>query len=75
MKYKEIQKLSETERNKKLKELKLELIKSKASASKTSSKTKEIKKIIARILTLNTSEKTEGAKTNKYGNMPKVRLA
>lgn len=59
MKYKEIQKLSETEKEKKLKELKLELIKSKASAQKTGSKTREIKKIIARILTLNTSKKTE----------------
>jgi len=59
MKYKEIQKLSETEREKKLKELKLELVKSKASAQKTGSKTREIKKIIARILTLNASKKTE----------------
>jgi len=60
MKYKELQKLSETEKEKKLKELKLELIKSKASAQKTGSKTREIKKIIARILTLNASKKTEG---------------
>jgi len=60
MKYKELQKLSETEKEKKLKELKLELIKSKASAQKTGSKTREIKKIIASILTLNASKKTEG---------------
>ncbi len=54
MKYKEIEKLSETERNKKLKELKLELVKSKVNVSKTgSAKVKAIKKIIARILTLN----------------------
>jgi len=64
MKYKEIQKLSETEREKKLKELKLGLIKSKASASKAGSKTREIKKIIARMLTLNASKKI-GSVENK----------
>lgn len=53
LKFKDIQKMSKEEREKKLKELKMELIKSKASASKGSSKTKEIKKIIARIFTLN----------------------
>lgn len=58
MKYKEIQKLSKNEKEKKLKELRLELVKSKVASSKGSgsSKTKEIKKIIARILTLNNSE-------------------
>jgi len=45
MKYKEIEKLSGTERNKKLKELKLELVKSKVNVSKTgSAKVKGIKK-------------------------------
>ncbi len=54
LKFKEIKKMSKEEQKKKIKELKLELIKSKVSASKTgSSKIKEIKKIIARILTLN----------------------
>jgi ribosomal protein L29 len=54
LKAKDIQKMSKDEKEKKLKELKLELIKSKVNASKTgSSKIKEIKKIIARILTLN----------------------
>ena len=54
MKARDIQKMSKEERKKKLKELKMELIKSRVNASKTgSSKTKEIKKIIARILTLN----------------------
>ena len=57
MKYKEIEKLSETEQNKKLKELKLELVKSKVNVSKTgSAKVKAIKKIIARILTFNSLE-------------------
>jgi len=51
MKQKEVEKLTEKDKDKKLKELKIELAKSKANASKTgSSKTKEIKKIIARIL-------------------------
>jgi ribosomal protein L29 len=54
LKAKEIQKMSKEEREKKLKELKLELIKSKINASKGgSAKIKGIKKIIARILTLN----------------------
>ena len=54
LKSKDIQKMSKKDREKKLKELKLELVKSKANASKGgSSKIKEIKKIIARILTLN----------------------
>ncbi len=54
LKAKEIREMGKVEREKKLKELKFELIKSKASAAKTgNSRTKEIKKIIARILTLN----------------------
>lgn len=53
LKFKEIQKMSNGDKDKKLKELKIELIKSKANASKNkSSKIKEMKKIIARILTL-----------------------
>ena len=51
---KDIQRMSKEERERKIKELKLELIKSKVNASKTgNSKIREIKKIIARILTLN----------------------
>jgi|TARA_Y100000310_G_scaffold335050_1_gene416154 ribosomal protein L29 len=53
MKAKEILKMSKEEREKKLKELKIQLIKTKADASKKGPKIKEIKKIIARILTLN----------------------
>lgn len=54
MKAKELRKMGKEERERKLGELKLELIKSKVNASKTgSSKKREIKKIIARILTLN----------------------
>ncbi len=57
MKSKALKELSSQELNKKLKELKLELIKSGASSSKTSTKTREIKKTIARILTINRSNK------------------
>ncbi|HEX9739339.1 MAG TPA: 50S ribosomal protein L29 [Ignavibacteriaceae bacterium] len=54
LKAKELKSISKEERERKLKELKFELVKSKASASKAgNSRTKEIKKIIARILTLN----------------------
>jgi len=63
LKSKDIQNMSKEDREKKLKELKLELIKSKVGASKTgSSKIKEIKKIIARILTFNKSVKKEELK-------------
>ena len=61
LKYKEIEKLSKQEREKKLKELKLELVKSKVNVSKTgSAKVKAIKRIIARILTLNNLENKQG---------------
>jgi len=54
MKFKDLEKLTKNEREKKLKELKMEL--AKANASKTGTKTKQIKKIIARIHTVNTSK-------------------
>ena len=58
MKFKQIKNLSKEEKEKKLKELKLELIKAKSISSKTAnSKAKDIKKIIARILTLNNQNK------------------
>ena len=57
MKMKEIQKLNKADREKKMKELKLELVKSKANAAKSgSSKAKQIRKIIARMHTLNNAE-------------------
>jgi ribosomal protein L29 len=65
-KQKEIKQLTEKEKEKKLKELKADLIKAKATGSKSgSSKIKEIKKMIARILTLK----------QEHGYMPKVWLA
>lgn len=58
LKYKEIEKFSEDERTKRLKELKMELARSKANAVKSGkSNSKEIKKAIARILTFNSLNK------------------
>lgn len=60
MKINELRQISKIDREKKLKDLKLELIKSKGKAAKTgSSKTREIRKMIARIMTLNKSHKEE----------------
>ncbi len=54
LKARDLRRMSKEDREKKLEELKMELIKSKVNAAKTgNSKTKEIKKIIARIITLN----------------------
>ena len=58
MKYKQIAQLSKEEREKKLKELKLELVRAKSTSAKTAnSKAKKIKRIIARILTFNADDK------------------
>lgn len=51
MKFKELEKMTKNEREKKLSELKIEL--AKASASKNGSKIKQIKKMIAKINTIN----------------------
>ncbi len=67
LKTKEIRNMGKGDREKKLKELKIELIKSKSGNSKAGNKTKEIKKIIAKILTLNKSEEVSSkeVETNK----------
>lgn len=65
IKAKDIKKMSKEEIEKKLKELKVEMIKSKASPTKTGSKIREIKKIIARLLMLK----------DKNGNLSKMWLA
>ena len=63
LKFKEIKKMNESEREKKLKELKVELVKSRASAAKKgSANPKQIKRIIARILTANKMEKPPKSK-------------
>jgi len=57
MKYKQLKDLTKQDREKKLKELKMQLVKEKVNASNTGgSKAGQIKKIIARINTLNSSE-------------------
>ncbi|MCH8945812.1 MAG: 50S ribosomal protein L29 [Nanoarchaeota archaeon] len=54
LKSKEIIKMSKEERKKKLKELKIELVKSKSNVSKKENmKVREIKKIMARIYSTN----------------------
>jgi ribosomal protein L29 len=63
LKMKDIQRMSKEDRMKKLEELKFELVKAKTNASKSgTSRVKEIKKIIARILTLNNLEKKTSKK-------------
>lgn len=53
---KDIKNMSKEDREKKMKELKMELVKSRAGNSKTGSRTREIKKIIARMFTLKSKE-------------------
>ena len=58
LKSEEIRKMNKDQRNKKLEELKLELVKARVAAQKGgSSKVKEIKRIISRIHTINTNDK------------------
>ena len=62
IKIKDIRNMSKKDRETKMKELKMELIKSRSGNSKTGNKAKEIKRIIARILTLNKSAEDESSK-------------
>jgi len=60
LKYKEIEKLSDEERQEKIKQLKMEIIKNKGSV-KSKTNIKEVRKAIARILTFNRlNQKTVG---------------
>ena len=54
---KEITAMDKKTRDAKLRELKVELIRGRTSASKTKSKTKDIKRAIARLLTFARAEK------------------
>ena len=58
---KEISKMDEKTRESKLKSLRMELVKANVSANKTSAKTKEIKRAIARILTFTKESAHKGA--------------
>ncbi len=63
---KEIRKMSKSEREKRLEELKMELIKARVSASKSGkSKIREIKKTIAKIHTLNSEKPLNEIEKNK----------
>ena len=63
MKFKQLKDLNKQDREKKLKELKMELIKQRINASNTGgSKARQMKRIIARIHTLNASD---GGLSNK----------
>ncbi len=53
IKTKDLRRMGREEREKKLSEFKMELIKSRIASQKSGSKVKEIKKMIAKILTLN----------------------
>jgi ribosomal protein L29 len=60
LKMKEVSKMTDKEKQDRLKALKLELVKANVAANKTNSKTKEIKRAISRLLTsrkLSTSKK------------------
>jgi len=59
LKQKEIIKMAEKERNQKLLELKLELVKANVTANKTNAKTKEIKRAISRLITFSKSSKRD----------------
>jgi len=57
LKVKDIQKMNKEERMKKMEEMKFEFVKAKANPTKSGSKAKSIRKIIARILTINNQGK------------------
>lgn len=59
VKAKDASKMDQKARNEKMKELKLELMKSQAGVQKSSGKTKEIKRAIARLLTFNSANKAK----------------
>ena len=66
LKAKEIAKMGKNEANEKLKELKIELIKSRISASKAGkAKIREIKRTIARLLTLKNKIRKEQMTKNQ----------
>ena len=56
LKIKDARKLTQEEKRSKLQDLRFELIKSNVTAQKSKAKTKEIKRTIARLLTLENSE-------------------
>jgi len=76
MKYKQISQLSKESREKKLKELRLELIKAKSTSAKTANaKSKEIKKDNCADTYIQYQREGGIEHKSKYGNMSKVWLA
>ena len=61
---KDVPKMDAKSRAEKMKDLRMELVKSTVTAQKAKGKTKEIKRAIARILTFNASEKSGTLKKN-----------
>ncbi len=59
LKVSDIVKMSKSEKESKIKDLRLELVKANVTANKTNAKTKEIKRAISRLITLNKSTKGE----------------
>jgi len=57
LRFKDIEKMPQKDRDEKMKELRFELVKAGVSANKTNAKTKEIKRAISRLMTLNNSVK------------------
>ena len=57
LKTKDIVALSAEERKKRIDELRLELVKANVTANKTNAKTKELKRALARLLTVSKTEK------------------
>jgi large subunit ribosomal protein L29 len=67
LKTKDIQKMNKEDKMKKIDELKLELMKARVSAAKAgTSKIKEIKRTIAKILTLNHQEEKTSKKIENH---------
>lgn len=58
----DINKMNSEERKTKLKDLQFELTKANVTANKAKAKTKEIKRAIARLLTVNNSSRTQNAR-------------
>ena len=60
LRYNDIAKMNDNEREAKLKELKLEIVKANVTANKANSKTKEIKRAISRLKTFTQISKAGG---------------
>lgn len=63
IRFKEAQKLNDKDRREKLADLRLELVRANVTANKSKAKTRELKRAIARLLTIkNSSKKVKNAR-------------